>query len=280
MQNYCGKNCEICTYKEELVCSGCQSGPGRVISGDCKLARCCRDKGHETCETCGHKRNCGIWLDKESIPKQRLERRNEEQEQQEVLECRAPFLAKWLTVLFWLVVPNFISSLLTGEKIVATVPELERIGELIQMVSSVAHAAILLWMAKEHKVYRLAGLLGLGTVVVEVIYFELKLSNLGLGLLFILLELALVLASANYEYKAHAEMILPVDGNLSEQWDMIWNWQLYATIAFAVSLFFMVLIPWLGLLLALASVIGLAVASVKRLICLRNTARAFARISN
>lgn len=44
------KNCDECTYKAELFCSGCQSGPGRVIRGDCKLARCCREKGHETCE--------------------------------------------------------------------------------------------------------------------------------------------------------------------------------------------------------------------------------------
>ena len=48
-ETYCGKSCEECTKKEQLDCSGCKTGPGRQFGGDCELAKCVRDKGHETC---------------------------------------------------------------------------------------------------------------------------------------------------------------------------------------------------------------------------------------
>ena len=50
-ETYCGKSCAECTKKEELNCMGCKTGPGRPFGGDCELAKCVRDKGHETCET-------------------------------------------------------------------------------------------------------------------------------------------------------------------------------------------------------------------------------------
>lgn len=45
---YCGKNCEECASKEALNCPGCKSGPGSAWSGDCEIAKCRKDKGHET----------------------------------------------------------------------------------------------------------------------------------------------------------------------------------------------------------------------------------------
>ena len=47
-ETYCGKSCAECTKKEQLNCSGCKAGPGRQFGGDCELAKCVRDKGHET----------------------------------------------------------------------------------------------------------------------------------------------------------------------------------------------------------------------------------------
>ena len=71
-ETYCGKSCEECTKKEHLNCSGCKTGPGRQFGGDCELAKCVRDKGHETCETCGFKGNCGTLRSRESMPDYRI----------------------------------------------------------------------------------------------------------------------------------------------------------------------------------------------------------------
>ena len=71
-ETYCGKTCAECTKKEQLNCSGCKAGPGRQFGGDCELSKCVRDKGHETCDTCGFKGNCGTLRSRESMPDYRI----------------------------------------------------------------------------------------------------------------------------------------------------------------------------------------------------------------
>ena len=275
MGTYCGKNCDECTYKTGLSCSGCQSGPGRMINGDCKLARCCQDKGHETCETCALKRNCGTWLDKGNIPKQRMERNNEEKEKQEKINKRAPFLGKWLWILFWLIIPRFIFNYMGGDTITALVPSMELVGQLGQIFCTVAYSLILFVISKEHKSYSIAAALGLGTVAISALELCLRIEDIWILLMLSALQMSIVLASDYYEYKAHADVVLVVDGNISEQWDNFWKWNMYSMIVFIVSLFLVVAAPFVGTLTTLASLIGMLVARIKKLACLYRTAQAF-----
>jgi hypothetical protein len=46
-ETYCGKTCTSCIQKEALNCPGCKVGPGRQYSGECALAKCCRNKKHQ-----------------------------------------------------------------------------------------------------------------------------------------------------------------------------------------------------------------------------------------
>ena len=89
------------------------------------------------------------------------------------------------------------------------------------------------------------------------------------------LQMSIVLASDYYEYKAHADVVLVVDGNISEQWDNFWKWNMYSMIVFIVSLFLVVAAPFVGTLTTLASLIGMLVARIKKLACLYRTAQAF-----
>lgn len=275
MSTYCGKECDTCTYKAELSCSGCQSGPGRMISGDCKLARCCRDKGHETCETCGLKRNCGIWLDKGNIPKQRIDRIQEDKEKEELIWRRAPFLGKWLWLLFWLVVPRFISNFLTGDTMVAIAPSLENVGRIGQILCACCYSLILFKISKEHKSYLIAAAVGFGSVAIDILDYCLNISDVWILTMLAVVQMAVVLVADYYEYKAHADVVLVVDGNISEQWDKFWNWNFYSSIGLIVSLFLIVMIPFVGVLTTLASVIGMLVAGIKKLVCLYRTAQIF-----
>ena len=54
METVCGKSCEACAWKEPLNCSGCREDMGRPFSGPCDIAACCREKGHQRCETCAY----------------------------------------------------------------------------------------------------------------------------------------------------------------------------------------------------------------------------------
>lgn len=274
MSTYCGKNCEECTYKAELSCTGCQSGPGRAVIGDCKLAHCCRDKGHATCETCELKRNCGKWLDKGSIPKQRIERRIELQKEQEIIARRAPFLGKWLWILFWLVVPSEISGIMTMDKVVEAFPLLRVPGLVLGITCSLVYSLILLRISSEHESYRLAGSIGIGSTLLEVFMLVLG-STDGLVFLISLIKIVVGFLMTYHEYKAHGESVYPVDAELSECWEKLWKWKIYSIAGLAGSVFLTIISRFLGVVLLFASIIFVLVISVFKLIYLYQTAQAF-----
>jgi len=274
MNTYCGKNCEECTYKAELSCTGCQSGPGRAISGDCKLAGCCREKGHATCETCELKRNCGKWLDKGSIPKQRIERRIELQKEQEMMARRAPFLGKWLWILFWLVVPSEISGIMTMDKVVEAFPLLRIPGLVLGIVCSLVYSLILLRISSEHESYRLSGLIGIGCTVLEAGILVLG-STGGLVVFISLIKNVVVLFVKYHEFKAHGESVYPVDTKLSLCWEWLWKWKLYSIAGLTGSIVLMIISRFLGVVLLYASLIFVVVISVLKVVYLYRTAKAF-----
>ena len=272
---YCGKNCDVCTYREELSCTGCQSGPGRVISGDCKLAGCCREKGHETCETCELKRNCGKWLDKGNIPIQRMERRREEEEKQALIKRRAPFLGKWLTMLFRITIVSLVINFLTGDRVISLIPALRMPGLVGSYLCRFSVIYILFVMSKEHIFFRKAAILCGTGVIIGMLSGFIPEEHLWLLLVAALVQIAIELMADYYEYKANAEVVLIVDGRISEQWDSFWNWMLYSSIGVAASLFLVFLLPPLGAILSLVSSVALIVARVKKIICIYRSAEVF-----
>lgn len=46
----CGVDCGKCTQKG--ICQGCVASNGRPFHGDCVIALCCQNKGHEHCDKC------------------------------------------------------------------------------------------------------------------------------------------------------------------------------------------------------------------------------------
>ena len=123
-ETYCGKSCEECTKKEQLNCSGCKTGPGRQFGGDCELAKCVRDKGHETCETCGFKGNCGTLRSRESMPDYRIRKIESEKMRKAAIAKRAPVLGKWLWIIFWLIIPSTFGSIMANETTAKILPGL------------------------------------------------------------------------------------------------------------------------------------------------------------
>ena len=135
-ETYCGKSCAECAKKEQLDCSGCKTSPGRQFGGDCELAKCVRDKGHETCETCGFKGNCGTLRSRESIPDYRIRKIETEAMRKAAIAKRAPVLGKWLWIIFWLVIPSSIGSIMAHETTAKILPGLLMPGQIINAICS------------------------------------------------------------------------------------------------------------------------------------------------
>lgn len=49
----CGLLCNTCSFKEETGCKGCIATDGNPFWGECRIAKCCGEKGHTHCGECG-----------------------------------------------------------------------------------------------------------------------------------------------------------------------------------------------------------------------------------
>ena len=122
---YCGKDCESCALREQLSCSGCRSGPGRTWGTECELARCCQQKGHESCQTCSFAAGCRLFSSRNEQPQYRLQERERSAQRQQEAAQKAEVLGKWLWILFWLmIVVQPVVGLMSDETVVGWFPQL------------------------------------------------------------------------------------------------------------------------------------------------------------
>ena len=146
MEGICGRMCDACTWKEQLDCPGCQDGPGRRFSGGCPIADCCREKGHTACVTCTFSTGCA--LRRRDMPQNRLWAVEAERERRARLDRNAPVLAKWLWLLFWLVIPSVFSNILTMDTVAGAFPTAGVVGNVLAFLISLADG-VLLWQLRE-----------------------------------------------------------------------------------------------------------------------------------
>ena len=183
-------------------------------------------------------------------------------------------LAGRLKVLFWLVVPGTIAGLMSDDTLSAYWPGLVIPGEILGFLCTVAYGLFLLKLAGVNERYRTAGIcLLVGTVV------STPVTLLAFGAawtLVVLLPVAAVALAGEYqEYIGHAEVLEPVDLELSEKWRRLWKWYIGTFLALFAGFFVALISALLGLLVMLASVIGTIVVSILKLVYLWRTARTF-----
>lgn len=266
---YCGKSCDECKFKEQLNCPGCKAGPGAPYYGDCELARCCREKGHEDCTTCTDHLYCTTLKRKKHMPEERIEKLAAKAEADARNAERAPFLGKWFTILFWLIIPNIAASIMSS--LADFIPILHLPGMILSIAVSVAYGAILLLLSRENDGYRIAGICYFAATALSVISDVFFADSIFIPIILSLLQLPLSIIYAYKEISSHAEVISGIDDELSEKWEKLFR--LYV-IALA-SMFGGLIIPIIGAFITIAAAIALIVLSIRKLIYLYRTAQAF-----
>lgn len=276
-ETYCGKSCAECTKKEQLNCSGCKTGPGRQFGGDCELAKCIRSKGHETCDTCGFKGNCGTLRSRDSMPDYRIRKIEAEEMRKAAIAKRAPVLGKWLWIIFWLIIPSTIGSLMANESTAKILPGLFMPGQIINAVCSLTYGAILLKLGSEEDRYRTAGICALiaGGVSAVVAIITGSAEEATWTLLFTLPAAVVAMVGEYNEYMAHSAVLSGVDNELSEKWEVLWKWYIGLFGVMIGSILVMLIIPILGALAILAAAIGTIVVSILKLVYLYHSAKIF-----
>ena len=276
-ETYCGKTCAECSKREELNCQGCKAGPGRQFGGDCELAKCVRDKGHETCETCGFKGNCGTLRSRESMPDYRIRKIESEKMRKAAIAKRAPVLGKWLWIIFWLVIPSSIGSIMSHETTAKILPGLFMPGQIINAICSLIYGAILLKLGSEEDRYRTAGICALIAGTSSALAAMINGGSDGATwILIFTIPAAIVALVGEYnEYMAHSAVLSGVDNELSEKWEVLWKWYIGLFLGMFGCIIVMLIIPILGAIAILGCAIGTIVVSILKLVYLYRTAKIF-----
>ncbi len=274
-ETYCGKNCIECVQKESLNCQGCKTGPGRQFGEDCELAKCVRDKGHETCETCGFKGNCGTLRSRDNMPDYCRRKIEAEEMRKAAIAKRAPILGKWLWIIFWLIIPGTIGSLMANESTAKILPGLYMPGQIINAICSLTYGAILLKLGSEEDRYRTAGICALiaGGVSAVVAMITGTGEEAAWTLLFTLPAAVVVMVGEYNEYMGHSAVLSGVDNELSEKWEVLWKWYIGLFLGMFGCIIVMLIIPVLGAFAILGCAIGTVVVSILKLIYLYRTAK-------
>lgn len=276
-ETYCGKACDQCTWKEQLSCPGCKTGPGQRFNGDCEIAKCVRTKGHDTCGTCNLKGNCGNLRGKDHNPEYRHRRLQREREEKELLAKRVPVLARWLWILFWLIIPSTVGGLLGNETLAQLSPGLYFAGKLLNAASCLVYGGILLKLGSENYNYRISGICTLiaGGVTALITLISGTAEPQLWTLLFTVPMMIVELVGEYNEYTGHSEVLLKLDPDLSEKWSKLWIWYLSMFLSMFGCILLVAILPTLAALILLASLIGLVVVSILKLIYLYRTATLF-----
>lgn len=275
-ETYCGKSCADCAKKEALNCPGCRVGPGRHLGGDCELAVCVRSKGHETCETCGFRQRCGTLAGRERMPDYRLRKIDAERCRKDAIARRAPVLGKWLWILFWLIIPSTIGSLMSHETMTELIPALNLPGQILGMACNLAAGLILLKLGDEEDGYHTAGVCSLIAAAANFLATVISGgSDAGWTLLITVPAAIFGMVGQYHEFMAHSEVLTGVDNELAEKWEKLWKWYLGIMLSLVGSILVILVAPVPGLLIAAAAAIGLIVVEIIRLVCLYRSAKTF-----
>ena len=193
----------------------------------------------------------------------------------------AAALAGRLKVLFWLVVPGTIAGFLSDEALSAHWPDLALLGEILGILCSVVYGLLLLSLARVNGGYRAAGACTLFVVAAGVIVQVLGGSGdphnveRSIALILTFLSGVAALVGEYTECTSHAEVLEPVDLELSGKWRRLWKWYIGTYLGSVGSIVVVMIFGPLGLLVMLASIIGMMVVAILKLVYLWRTARTF-----
>ena len=266
--NLCGKSCEECTYREHLNCPGCAA-----VRGECEIAVCCRDKGHEACGTCSYQETCIKLRNKGLQPERRERRRELEQKKQEAqaakdaaLYRRAPIFGKWIWYLFILTLANNVVSILLGDG-------MARLEEILSLAFLFVYAAILLKMAVEERRYRVAALCTIVSGAISTVGTLAIGEDTGWFLLFAIPAAVIGLYGEYQEYYAHADAVEDFDQALAEKWRKLWMWMALAMGGTILGILTLVIV--IGVFIAIAASVAMVAVAVMKIIYLYRTAKLF-----
>ena len=280
METYCGKNCAHCTDKTSNGCAGCMNGPGQRLYGDCAIAKCCREKGHQSCESCTMQGRCGSYASRDGMADYRRKKAMQEAADQRKRMKRVPYLGKWLFPLFWLFIPSAIAGVLNSNLFQSAGEGFHTAGVFLSILSHGCACVIMYCLENADDHYGKAWKYRLVWIGCEVFGLLILNASVGVGLFCSVTAIVFALLAEYNEFQAHARVLSGFDNDLSTSWEKLWKWYLILTCVQIGSLVLILVIPVISALALLASALGILVIGILELVYLYRTAALFRNIMN
>ncbi len=173
----------------------------------------------------------------------------------------ASLLSKWLNILFWLIIVSMIAF---GGR------------QIIDIVAAAAYGMILLKIASESTHYRSSAICCFIIAVISIIRIPISdRADAVLGVLMSVLPVVVYMIGNYYEFLGHAEVLSDIDQEFSEKWNRLWKW--FTGILFVViaGIVLTELILVIGQVISLASVLGILIVSVVKIVYIFKMAEVF-----
>ena len=280
-KTYCGKDCELCKQKEQLGCWGCMDDKNRIQYRTCEIANCCWAMRYETCGNCYAQEECEKLKKCNDMPSYRMQQKDAEAMKKADALRKAPFMAKWLMVLFGIMIVATVGSILSSEFVQESIPALYYVGTVVNIVGGLLCALIMLKLSCEETLYRSAAYCYLGStaislVTVLIMYLSTDLTAvLVFSLLLSIVAMIVVLLSIYYEYKAHANAVRDTSEAMADKWEELWGYTVKILIALVVLLMFSSTLGILGIIASLIVLILFVVVCIVKFVYVYETGKLF-----
>ena len=196
---------------------------------------------------------------------------------------RAGTVAKWLKVLFVLNMLGVLAGILKQDQLAEVAMPLYWVGVALNLVYTVGDIIVLFKLSPESGDYRRAAVCSVVLMVLmAAFYLTLKSMSSALALVNIVLGLAVMIVpfmAAYYEIKGHAWILQGLDDRLAQNWRTVWRLTIATMIVLVSAVLLAALVPWLGLVVMLALMVGITALGIWRLVCLYRTEQAVKRLA-
>lgn len=264
--SYCMKNCDECTSK----CGGCRTS---AYVERCEIAKCCRERGHRSCEDCLTRPGCRKCMGSSRMPESMILKERREREILQGNFKRAGILAHWVKVIFWCWIAQIVTGLLDLDFITQALPVVGFISFAVTTVLMTAVGFSYLEMKEIDDRFGYVGYAQLAVAVYSVLDRFLPEGNILMNLLMFAAAVVNVI-SLNWMCTAYSDTLEGISPDFSEKWLSLWTWYLY-TLCGILGGIVLLIIPFLsmiGVIVIIGALIMLIVVSIRQGICLYQTA--------
>ena len=185
-------------------------------------------------------------------------------------------LAKWMRILFWLIIISTAANLLTSENVTNAAPPLASAGQILNIAANVAYGVVLLKIASESMNYRNSAICRFITAAVAIAVIPISdNTEFFIAIPVVILSIVMDMVGEYYEFMGHAEVLRGADRTLSYKWLTLWKWYICTFLGMNGGTVLAVMIPLIGLIVVLASAVGTLVISIVKIVYIYKTAGVF-----